>query len=328
MSLRLVGLALFAGALALPLLLGQSFYINVASQILIAAIFALSLNILVGYGGLTSLGHAAYLGIAGYVVAWLTVRAGYGFYAAGFVSLVATTLMAALFGAIALRGTGIAFLMITLALGQTLWGVAYRWADVTGGDNGIAGVRRPDLFGIDLNDPVAFYALMVALFLVALAAMWVFVGSGLGLSLQGTRDQPRRMAMLGHNVWLIRWFAFVIAGFWGAIAGIAFVTYHGYIHPHALGLPNSAEALLMVIAGGAGTLLGPVVGAVIVVLLKMVVSAYVARWVFLLGLTFIAIVMFLPDGVVPGVSRLLRSMSGRPVRTAGLPAQAAPGVTP
>jgi branched-chain amino acid transport system permease protein len=241
-------------------------------------------------------------------------------------SLVATTTMAAVFGAIALRGTGIAFLMITLALGQTLWGVAYRWADVTGGDNGIAGVRRPELLGLDLNYPPAFYAVMVALFLIALGAMWLFVQSGLGLSLQGTRDQPRRMAMLGHDVWLIRWFAFVIAGFWAAISGIAFVAYHGYIHPHALGLPNSAEALLMVVAGGAGTLMGPAVGAAIVVLLKMVVSAYVARWVLLLGLTFIAIVMFLPDGVVPGIARLLRRAGGRrPPRATGLPAKVAQG---
>jgi branched-chain amino acid transport system permease protein len=196
--------------------------------------------------------------------------------------------------------------MITLALGQTLWGVAFRWANLTGGDNGLPGIRRPDLFGISLGDPTAFYLAMTALFLAALAAMTVFVRSGLGLSLQGTRDQPRRMAMLGHSVWLVRWLAFVIAGFWGAVAGIAFVAYHGYIHPQALGLPNSAEVLLMVIAGGAGTLLGPAVGAAIVIVLKMVVSAYVTRWVFLLGVVFILIVLVLPEGIVPGCARLLR----------------------
>lgn len=329
MRVRLVGLLLLAAALAAPLALGQDFYINVASQVLIAAIFALSLNLLVGYGGLTSLGHAAYLGTAAYLVAWLTVQAGYSFYSAALVALIGTTAMAALFGAIALRGTGITFLMITLALGQTLWGVAFRWAEVTGGDNGIPGVRRPAPFGLDLNHPALFYLAMVALFLVALAAMRLFVRSGLGLSLQGTRDQPRRMAMLGHNVWLIRWFAFIIAGFWGAVAGVAFVAYHGYIHPHALGLPNSAEALLMVIAGGAGTLMGPVVGAAIVVLLKMVASAYVARWVLLLGLTFIGIVMFLPEGVVPGLVRLCGRLRAKTIAAgAGAPIGTVPGAAP
>jgi branched-chain amino acid transport system permease protein len=312
-----------AAALSFPLLTGQTFYINVASQILIAAIFALSLNILVGYGGLASLGHAAYLGTSAYLVAWLTVQGGYSFCSAAAIALVATTLMAMLFGGMALRGTGIAFLMITLALGQTLWGVAFRWASVTGGDNGIPGVKRPVAFGIDFNDPVAFYLATALLFLITCLAMWLFVRSGLGISLQGTRDQPRRMAMLGHNVWLVRWIAYVIAGFWGAVAGIAFVSYHGYIHPHALGLPNSAEALLMVIAGGAGTLLGPVVGAAIVVLLKMVVSAYVARWVFLLGIVFIVIVMFLPEGVVPGINRLLRRMRPRAEAPVPRPAESA-----
>ena len=149
---------------------------------------------------------------------------------------------------------------------------------------------------------------MIALFVIALVGMWIFTQSGLGLSLQGTRDQPRRMGMLGHHVWLVRWIAFIIAGFWAGVAGIAFIGYHGYIHPLSLGLANSAEVLLMVIAGGAGTLLGPVVGAAIVVVLKMVVSAYVSRWVLLLGCTFVAIVILLPEGVVPGLERLLKAL--------------------
>jgi branched-chain amino acid transport system permease protein len=303
-----ISVTLLILALAAPLLLGQPFYINIGSQVLIAAIFAMSLNILVGYGGMTSIGHAAYLGTSAYVVALLTLQHGFSFYSASAVALLVVVIMAAIFGAIALRGTGITFLMITLALGQTMWGVAFRWSDVTGGDNGLPDIKRPDLFGLNLVEPGLFYAVMIALFLVALAGMWIFIHSGLGLSLKGTRDQPRRMGMLGHHVWLVRWIAFIIAGFWAGVAGIAFIGYHGYIHPLSLGLANSAEVLLMVIAGGAGTLLGPVVGATIVVVLKMVVSAYVSRWVLLLGCTFVAIVILLPEGVVPGLERLLKSI--------------------
>ena len=306
--LRRFALIALSAGLILPLLSGHAFYINVGSQILIAAIFAMSLNILVGYGGLTSLGHAAFLGTSAYVVALLNVKYGFGFYASACLALVAVIAMACLFGAIALRGQGITFLMITLALGQTIWGIAFRWADVTGGDNGLPGVKRPDLFGINLNDPAVFYMIIAALFLVALAAMAIFTRSGLGLALQGTRDQPRRMAMLGHNVWLIRYIAYITAALWAGIAGIAFIAYHGYIHPASLNLSNSAEALLMVIAGGAGTLFGPVIGAVIVILLKMVVSAYVARWMLLLGCTFVAIVIFLPEGVVPGLTQWLEKI--------------------
>ena len=303
-------MAILAGVavLAAPLLLGDDFYINVGSQVLIAAVLALSLNILVGYGGLTSLGHAAYLGASAYIVAWCTTQAGLGHLAAVGLALAGTTLMAAVFGMMALRATGIAFLMITLALGQTLWGVAYRWVTVTGGDNGLPGIHRPVPFGISLTAPENFYFFAIVVFLLAFGCIAVFVRSGLGVSLLGARDQPRRMRMLGHHVWLIQWIAFIMSGFWAAVAGILFVYYQQFISPHAMSLSASAEVLLMVIAGGAGTLLGPVVGALIVVIMKMVISAYVVRWVMLLGIIFILIVIFIPDGVVPGFDRLRRRL--------------------
>jgi branched-chain amino acid transport system permease protein len=302
---RTAALALLFVCLAAPPLAGQIFYINVASQILIAAVFAASLNILVGYGGLVSLGHASFFGLAAYAVALLTTRWGYGHIAAVLIALAFSTVVAGIFGAMSLRATGITFLMITLALGQTLWGVAYRWADLTGGDNGITDVVRPVVLGIHLSDPIAFYLAMVVVLLVTFGFMHLFVHSGLGMSLEGARDQPRRMRMLGHHVGMVQWLAFVIAGFWAAVAGVCYVYYHSYIHPHSLGLATSAETLLMVIAGGVATLSGPLVGAAIVVILKMVVSAYVIRWVMLLGIVFVLIVIFLPEGVVPGLRRMI-----------------------
>lgn len=298
---------LAAALLAAPLLIHSPYYTNIASQILIAAIFALSLNLLVGYAGLISLGHAAYLGASAYLVAWLTVRLGLGALPAAFLAIVATTVMAMVFGVLALRAAGLGFLMITLAECQILWGVAYRWVEVTGGDNGITGMHRPMPFGVDLVQPKAFYVFALLVFLAALAAITLLVRSGFGTSLVGTRDQPRRMRMLGYNVWLVRWLAFVASGFWAGVAGVLFVYYNQYISPHVLALTNSAETLLMVIAGGAGTLLGPIVGAAIVVVLKDVVSAYVSRWVMLLGIIFVLIVIFMPEGLVPGLRALLRA---------------------
>jgi len=139
--------------------------------------------------------------------------------------------------------------------------------------------------------------------IAAILLMARFVNSPFGAVLRGTRDEPRRMAALGHSVWLVRWLTFVYSGFWGAVAGLLFVYYHKYIHPTTLSLTVSAEALLSVIAGGAGTLAGPVVGAAIVLTLKNYVSAYLERWNMLLGLVFVLIVIFMPDGVVPGVRR-------------------------
>jgi branched-chain amino acid transport system permease protein len=294
---------------ALPLFAGQ-FYINLASQVLIAVVFALSLNLLVGYGGMTSLGHASYTGIAAYMVAILTTRYGIGHGASAIISIAGTTVAAALFGLVALRATGLSFLMITLAISQVLWGLAYRMASVTNGDNGITGITRPMPFGISLENAASFYWFTLLIAAVAFAAMSSFVLSAFGSSLKGVRDQPRRMAALGFNPWMIRWITFIYAGFWGAISGLLYIYYNKYIHPSSLSITNSAEGLLGVIAGGSGTLGGPIVGAALVNLLKNYASGYIERWNMLLGIVFLLIVLLMPSGIVPGVRQLFSRMRG------------------
>jgi branched-chain amino acid transport system permease protein len=300
-----------AALLAMPWLVTSEYYINIASQIVIAAILALSLNLLVGWGGMISLGHAAYLGVAAYLTIYLTVQAGFGHLMGALIAVGATTGLAMIFGYLALRASGLGFLMITLALGQILWGVAYRWSSLTGGDNGLGGLKRPHPFGLNLMDPTTFYYFVLFFLAIALWCMARFMQSGLGQSLQGTRDQPRRMRALGYNVWLIQWLSFVFAGFWGAIAGLLYAYYNQFVSPQTLHLTTSAETLLMVIAGGTGTLLGPVVGAALVVILKNVVSAYITRWLILLGVIFVAIVLFMPEGLVPGITRRIRAARNR-----------------
>ena len=157
-----------------------------------------------------------------------------------------------------------------------------------------------------MDDATSFYYFALAVTVVAVWLMASFVASPFGAALRGTRDQARRMSALGHDVWRIRWITFVYAGFWGAVSGLLFVYYNKYIHPASLSLTASAEGLLGVIAGGSGTLAGPIVGAAIVVLLKNYVSAYIERWNMLIGFVFVFIVLFMPEGVVPGVRRLWR----------------------
>src|SRR5499427_3111842 len=303
--MKWLGIALIAGSLLLPPLLAGDFYVNLASQILIASIFALSLNLLVGFGGMTSLGHASYLGVAAYISALLTSRYGFGHATAAIISISGTVVMAACFGLIALRATGLGFLMITLALSQVLWGTAYRWVAVTDGDNGLRGLTRPMPFGVSLDGATSFYYFSLAVTVVAIALMAAFVASPFGAALRGTRDQPRRMSALGHDVWAIRWITFVYSAFWAAVSGLLFVYYNKYIHPASLSITSSAEALLGVIAGGSGTLAGPIVGAAIIVLLKNYVSGFIERWNMLMGFVFVLIVIFMPEGVVPGARRLL-----------------------
>jgi len=290
-------------AALLPLVAGE-YYVNLSSQIVIFAVFAASINLLLGYGGLPTLGHAAYLGVAAYVSALMQLKLHYAHWLAAPIAVAATTAMGCAFGFIALRATGLGFLMLTLALSQVLWGTAYRWVAMTDGDNGLRGLQRPMPFGLDLNQAMPFYYFTLLIGVLAIWMMARFVHSPFGATLKGARDQPRRMAALGYDVWLIRWITFVYASFWGAVSGLLFVYYHKYIHPVSLSLANSAEGLLAVIAGGSGTLAGPIVGAAIVLLLKNWASAYIERWNMLLGFVFVVIVVFMPEGVVPGFHRL------------------------
>jgi len=297
-------------AALLPLVSGE-YYINLASQIIIFAVFAASINLLLGYGGLPTLGHAAYLGVAAYLSAWLQLKMGWSNWTTAPVALLGTTVMACAFGLIALRAAGLGFLMLTLALSQVLWGTAYRWVSVTDGDNGLRGLARPTPFGLNLNEAMPFYYFTLIIGVLAIWMMARFVISPFGATLAGTRDQPRRMSALGYDVWMIRWVTFVYSAFWGAVSGLMFVYYHKYIHPVTLSLANSAEGLLAVIAGGSGTLAGPLVGAAIVLLLKNWASAYIERWNMLLGFVFVFIVVFMPEGVVPGVKRLWKRFASK-----------------
>lgn len=302
-----IALAVLAAA---PMWTGSDYYLNIVSQILIGAVFALALNVLVGYGGLVSLGHGALFGVAAYTAA-LMLDAGFGHATAVASSLAMTLVTTALFALLALRASGIGFMMITLAVGQLLWGLAYRWVTLTNGDNGINVVARPEPFGISLASATSFFYAMLAVFLAALASMTSLVRSPFGASLVGTRDQPRRMTALGYSVWRVRFLACLFSGMWSGVAGLMFMYYNQFISPHAMSLSASAEALLMVIAGGAGTVLGPVGGAVLVVVMKTLASAYIERWNFVLGAIFVGIVLLMPEGVLPGSVRLARRALAR-----------------
>ncbi len=291
--------------LTLPFWMSGIYYVNVASQILFYAVFALGLNVLVGYAGLTSLGHAALFGVASYATAYM-LQLGYGHVESILVALLVGVASMAVYAVLSLRSTGIGFIMITLALGEILWGLAYRWISLTGGDNGINVPKRPAPLGFAMSNATNFYYVTLIVFLLAIIVMAIFVNSPFGAALRGTRDQPRRMNALGYHVWAIRFYACLFSGLLTAVSGILFVYYTQFISPQTLALTSSAEVLLMVIAGGPGTLLGPIVGAGLVVIVKNVVSGYIERWNFLLGAIFVAIVILMPDGLVPGTARLWR----------------------
>ena len=309
-NIKVLSVVVALAAIAIIVPNTNSFIILLTTRALAFSILVMSVDVLLGYTGLASLGQAAYLGVGAYLTAILATRyqfgLGYDFWIVALLGICFGAALAAVFGLLAIRATGVYFLMITLALGQCAWGLAYRWNSLTGGDNGINVASRPAPFGLSLTFSRPFYFFVLIVFLIAVAAMTIFIRSPFGASLKGTRDQPRRMTALGYNVWLIRFLAFLFSGFWSGVAGILFCYYNQFVSPNVLALSSSAEALLMVISGGTGTLLGPIAGAALVVVMKNVASAYIERWNFVLGAIFVAIVIFMPEGLVPGSVRLWR----------------------
>lgn len=293
---RLSFLALLALAAASPFFLG-SYEVSVIEKMMIYSIFAISLNLLVGYTGIVSLGHAAFFGAGGYAVALLSNAGVGGFLAPLAAAVGASLVLAAAFGALTLRAHGAYQLMITLALAQVLWGAAYGWRGVTGGDDGIPGIALPfSPSGIDAS--LLFFAVCLVLFAAVVAASSFFVHSPFGRSLVGIRENTDRMMALGFDVWLHKFIVFVISGALAGLAGALMAWHNGFVGPTYLGVTSSALVLIMVIVGGSGTVAGPVLGAVLIVGLESVIGNMTERWVLVLGLIYIATSLLAPQGIV------------------------------
>jgi branched-chain amino acid transport system permease protein len=285
----------------------SSYLLTLLTQALIYAILAMSLDLLLGYAGLASLGHAAYFGIGAYGVGVLTTQHGANFWVALAVGLVLAMVVAGIFGLVALRATGVYFLMITLALGMVVWGLAHRWVSLTQGDNGIPGIPRPDL-GLpwSLAKSIPFYYFALAGFLLAFWLLRVIVHSPFGHSLVGIRESESRMRTLGYQVWLHKYIAFIIAGACGGFAGVLWAYYNGFVSPGDVELATSVEVLLMVALGGRGTLVGPALGAGVIVFLKNFVSVYTQRWLLILGAVYVLTIMYAPEGIIGAVKQLVK----------------------
>ena len=296
--------------------LSGSYLIVLVTHALIFAILAMSLDILLGYTGLPSLGQAAYLGMGAYLTAILAARFQFGldgsFWIVVVLGMSTAAATAALFGLFAIRAAGVYFLMITLALGMCVWGLAYRWNSLTGGDNGIVLPPRPQI-GVELSDDVTFFYLVFGFFVTSLAALTMLVSSPFGRSLVGIRENELRMRILGYNTWLHKYIAFIIAGGFGGLAGVLWAHAHGLVSPEDVTLATSVDALLMVVLGGPGTLVGGVIGAGIVVFLREYLSTLVPWWQYVLGGVYVLTILYLPGGLmsIPERVRRWRALSRR-----------------
>ena len=290
--------SLFAVLTLLLPFLFSNYYVGLATQIFIMAIFAMSLDILVGHTGLPSMGHAAYYGVAAYATGFLCLAGVKNFWLVIVLGMGLGGLAAAFFGLLALRAQGPYFMLITLALSQVLWGIAFKWRSLTRGDDGLPGIGRPDLgLGIDLKPDLYFYYFTVAIFLIVVFALFILLNSPFGYTLRGIRESESRMKALGYPVWLYKYASFIFAGIFAGISGVLWVYYSGFVNPSYFAVDLSVKALLMLILGGSGSLFGPLIGAGIIVLLENLVSGFTERWSLVLGIVYVTVIMLFSEGI-------------------------------
>jgi branched-chain amino acid transport system permease protein len=303
--------ALVGGAVVLALLpLVAAQYVSVlATEMLVLGLFALSFNLLFGYTGLLSFGHAAYFAVGGYVTALLLVR-GWPLPAAAVIAVVAATVAAGAFGWLSVRRDEIYFSMLTLAWGMMVFTAAFQWRDVTGGSDGITNLPIGRVAGIDLADFRIFY--LVALAIVSLSAyvLWRITRSPFGAILVAIRENAERVSFTGIDVRRHQIAAFVIAGFFAGIAGALYTVFARIAAPSMAHWTRSAEPVLMTILGGSGTFLGPLVGSVVFIYLRNLVTAQTEFWNLVLGVILVPIVLVFRGGIVGFLLDVRRDFTG------------------
>lgn len=295
-------------ALLLPMF-GGPFWTGLVTQMLIFGLLALSVDLLLGTAGLFSLTHASFFALSAYTVAILEVRYGVPTVLAAPAGILAGTLLGLVFG-LAVRTRGVYFILITIAMGYVVWGVAVRWSSFTGGDNGITNVPFPSVGGVGIQSHTQYYYLVL---LVVALSVWAYkrlIQSPFGLGLRGIKGSESRMRSLGFRTGVHLYAAFVFSAALASLAGVLYVYYNRFVNPVASGFPISVEAALMAIVGGSGSILGPFLGAGVVLGMRNWGSSFVTMHHAVMGAIFIATVLWAPQGLV-GLARSLAARRQR-----------------
>jgi branched-chain amino acid transport system permease protein len=292
-------IAILAAVVVLPVVVRHA----IASEIWIFAIFGLGLNLLLGYTGLLSFGQATFFGSAAYVGGYLLTHYGINVFAVLALGVLVGAVSAALVGYLCVQRSGLYFIMLTFALNQMFYFIAYQWTSVTGGEDGMPGVPRPMVFGADFRSPLAYYAFVAGLFLVSLWVTKRIVESPLGKILQALRENEVRARSVGYDVPRLKLLAFVIGGAFSGLEGVLYAMLFGIVPLEAIGFVFSGNVVFATLIGGTGSLYGPIIGAFVFIWLSESVSVVWARWPLLLGVAFVIVVLFFRGGCVEAWSR-------------------------
>ena len=293
-----VALVALAALPPIALALDQDFYIDMFTRIMIFAIAAVSLDLILGYGGLVSFGHAAYLGIGSYAVGILAYHGfGNGFLQFG-VAILASAVVALFVGWVSLRTSGVYFIMITLAFGQMIYFLGES-INLYGGDNGLNIQQHSDFAGLlDLDDSSTLYYFVLAWLVLCLGFGWRLVNSRFGMVIRGAKSNERRMLSLGFRTFRYKLLAFVISGAIAGIAGALLANLTLFLSPSVMHWTRSGEVMMMVILGGMGTLIGPVFGAIVYLLFECLLSGFTEHWQAILGPFLVLVVLFSKSGLM------------------------------
>ena len=309
-----VALLVLLAALCVPAL-GSRFYTFLANDVVIWALFATSLNLLVGYTGLVSFGHAAYFGIGAYTAGILMKKAGVTFLIAFPAAGLVAGLFALLFGFFCVRLTKIYFAMLTLAFAQIVWAICFKWNEVTGGEQGMPEIPYPDLAWMErlpllreLRTSDHFYLLTVLLVALCLYILRIVVGSPFGRMLTTVRENAERAEFIGVHVRRYELAAFVLAGAFAGLAGGLFGIFNRGVFPDFAYWTKSSEVLIMTLLGGMGTFYGPAIGALVLILLNQQIVAYTEYWPFVLGTILVVLLFAFPGGIAGAVQTLARRL--------------------
>ena len=307
---RLMGAVALAAMLVFPLLV-EDYPRTLVAEIYVFAIFAMSLDLLLGYTGLLSLGHAAFFGLGAYAVIVLGVMFGVEPWLGVIAGTALAAIASAVIGFFCVRASGITLLMLTLAFSQLIYSVALKWRDVTGGSDGIGAPDRPSFFGFDPSNALVMYYMTLIFFLACYIGLRRLINSPLGHVFVGIRENEPRMQAIGYATARYKLVAFTIGGAVAGLAGGLYAIYNGFISPDAVHFSASGDALIMVMLGGTGTLIGPVIGTGVFLLLKNLTSSFSEHWMLIVGVTFIACVQYFPGGIW-GTVRALRGAERTP----------------
>jgi len=282
-------------------------YDGLAIEMVIFAIFAMGFNLLLGYTGILSFGHAAFFGLAGYAMGLILIHLKIPILLGMLFGIVLSTVTAVLIGLLIIRKTGIYFAMLTIAFGQMFFFIASRWKDFTGGEDGLTNIPRdvvgiPGLFSIPIVEPLQFYYFVAVIFILAAIVKYKLIHSHFGQVLKTIRENETRARMVGYNVQRYKLASFIISAIYAAVAGTLYGLFLNYMFPQTLDWIRSGDVVIMALVGGMGTFFGPIIGAGVIVALRVLVSIYakiggLVFWQFFMGIIFLIFVLFFPKGI-------------------------------